>query len=210
MMALRAQMNPHFIFNCMNIIDSLIADNRKEDAQEFLQKFSKLIRLVLENSQYQQVPLQQDLQALILYTDLEAIRSNHAFKFKFDVEEELLEREYKIPPLLLQPYIENAILHGLRNKENGEGMLLVSIKKQHGKIITIIEDNGIGRKKAMQMNEENKKPHEHLGMKVTGKRIHLLSMMNNNEVEIYINDICLEDETGTRVTIMLPEHLKFE
>ena len=210
MMALRAQMNPHFIFNCMNIIDGLITDNRKEDAQDFLQKFSKLIRLVLENSQYQQVPLQQDLQALKLYTELEAIRSNHHFTYHFDVDEELIENDYKIPPLLLQPYIENAIVHGLRNKENEPGRLLVCIKKDNDKIIATIEDNGIGRKKAMQLNEENKKPHEHLGMKVTGKRIGLLQMMNDNKVEIDINDIDNKNETGTRVTIILPYYLKFE
>jgi ligand-binding sensor domain-containing protein len=210
MMALRAQMNPHFIFNCMNIIDSLITDNRKEDAQDFLQKFSKLIRLVLENSQHQQVPLQQDLQAMKLYTELEAIRGNHHFTYKFDVDAALLENDYKIPPLLLQPYIENAIVHGLRNKENGEGRLLVRIKKDNGKIMATIEDNGIGRKKAIQLGEENKRPHEHLGMKVTGKRINLLRMMNHNEVEVYINDVCKEDETGTIVTILLPYHLKFE
>jgi ligand-binding sensor domain-containing protein len=210
MMALRAQMNPHFIFNCMNIIDSLITDNRKEDAQDFLQKFSKLIRLVLENSQHQQVSLQQDLQALKLYIRLEAIRSNHHFKYEFDVDEELIEKDYKIPPLLLQPYIENAILHGLRNKEKGEGRLVIRIKKSKGKIVVTVEDNGIGRKKSMQLNEENKKPYEHLGMKVTGKRISLLRMMNDNEVEVYVDDACEEDETGTRVTVILPEHLKFE
>lgn len=210
MMALRAQMNPHFIFNCMNIIDGLITDNRKEDAQDFLQKFSKLIRLVLENSQYQQVPLQQDLEALTLYTELEAIRCNHHFTCHFDVDERLIEDDYKIPPLLLQPYIENAIVHGLRNKENEPGRLLISIKKDNDKIIATIIDNGIGRKKATQLNEENKKPHDHLGMKVTGRRISLLQMMNDGKVEIYINDIENQNETGTCVTIILPYYLKFE
>jgi anti-sigma regulatory factor (Ser/Thr protein kinase) len=210
MMALRAQMNPHFIFNCMNIIDSLITDNRKEDAQDFLQKFSKLIRLVLENSQHQQVPLQSDLQALQLYVKLEAIRSGHHFTYEFDVDQELIEKEFTIPPLLLQPYVENAILHGLRNKEKGAGRLLISIKKSNGKIMATVEDNGIGRKKSMLINEVNKKPHEHLGMKVTSKRIDLLQMINHNEVEVYIEDACQEEETGTRVTILLPQHIKFQ
>jgi ligand-binding sensor domain-containing protein len=210
MMALRAQMNPHFIFNCMNIIDSLITGNRKEDAQDFLQKFSKLIRLVLENSQHQQVPLKLDLQALQLYIKLEAIRSDHHFTYELDVDQELIEKDFTIPPLLLQPYIENAILHGLRNKEKGTGRLLIRIKKSNGKIMVTIEDNGIGRKKSMLLNAENKKPHEHLGIKVTNKRINLLRMMNQNEVEVYTDDVCQEDETGTRVTILLPQHIKFE
>lgn len=210
MMALRAQMNPHFIFNCMNIIDGLITSNRTEEAQDFLQKFSKLIRLVLENSQYQLVPLQQDLQALELYTGLEVIRNNHCFTYTFDVDETLLENDYKIPPLLLQPYIENAIVHGLRNKENGEGKLLVRIKKEADKIRITIEDNGIGRTAATALNEANKKPHQQLGMKVTGKRIDLLQLLSDNQVEFNIDNINQETGTGTRVTIVLPEPLKFQ
>jgi LytS/YehU family sensor histidine kinase len=210
MMALRAQMNPHFIFNCMNIIDGLITDDRKEDAQDFLQKFSRLIRLVLENSQHQLVLLQQDLQALKLYIEMEAIRSNHHFSYEFDVDEELIENDYKIPPLLLQPYVENAIVHGLRNKENGGGKLLIGIKNHQNKILITVEDNGIGRKKAMQLNRENRKPHDHLGMKVTGKRIDLLKTMNHNQVEISISDVYGKDETGTRVEINLPYSLDLD
>jgi ligand-binding sensor domain-containing protein/two-component sensor histidine kinase len=210
MMALRAQMNPHFIFNCMNIVDSLITDSRKEEAQGFLQKFSKLIRLVLENSQHQQVSLQQDLKALKLYIELEAIRSNNNFKYNIEVDERLVESNYQIPPLLLQPYVENAIVHGLRNKENEKGTLFVSIEKDEDKVIITIEDNGVGRKKSMLLNAENKKSHEHLGMKVTNKRIDLLRLINHNKVGFYINDITNEDETGTRVTIALPYYLKFE
>ncbi|GHN01596.1 histidine kinase [Cytophagales bacterium WSM2-2] len=210
MMALRAQMNPHFIFNCMNIIDGLITDDRKEDAQNFLQKFSKLIRLVLENSQHQLVSIQQDLHALKLYIELEMVRSSHGFKYEIDLGKELLSNDYKIPPLLLQPYVENAIVHGLRNKETGEGKLLVQIKSSQDKILITIEDNGIGRKKAMLLNEENKKPNQQLGMKMTGKRIGLLQSMNHNEVKIHISDVCSDDETGTRVEIVLPYNLEFE
>jgi hypothetical protein len=209
MTALRAQMNPHFIFNCMNIIDGLITSDRKQEAQDFLQMFSQLIRLVLENSQYQQVPLQQDLEALKLYTELEAIRSNHHFKYKFDVEEELLEDNYKIPPLLLQPYIENAIIHGLRNKENGDGRLLVQIKKDHDEIVATVEDNGIGRERSMRLNEENKKPHQSLGMKVTAKRIDLLRLVNQ-KISIHISDLKSGNDTGTLVKIILPQDLRFE
>jgi LytS/YehU family sensor histidine kinase len=194
----------------MNIIDGLITSDRKQEAQDFLQKFSKLIRLVLENSQHQQVPIQQDLQALHLYIELEAIRSNYHFNYGFDIDEELIEDNYKIPPLLLQPYIENAIVHGLRNKETGDCKLFVRLKKENDKIVAIIEDNGIGRKKAMDLNEGNKKPYQSLGMKVTAKRIDLLRMMNQNTVSIEITDMQHGGDTGTVVTIILPVDLKFE
>jgi LytS/YehU family sensor histidine kinase len=208
MMALRAQMNPHFIFNCMNIIDGLITNNRKGEALDYLQKFSKLIRLVLENSQYPEVPLNQDLQALKLYIELEVVRSNYHFSYTFDIDEDLQEGNYKIPPLLLQPYIENAIVHGLRNKETGKGSLFVGIRKTGNSILITIEDNGIGRKKAMQLNKDNLKLHQPLGMKVTAKRIELIKMSNRKGVSIDVADLHAVGETGTRVTIVLPADLK--
>ena len=204
MMALRAQMNPHFIFNCMNSIDGLITSNRNEEAQDFLQKFSKLIRLVLENSQYQLVPLQSELKALELFTTLEMIRSNHRFTYSFTVDPELLEGDYKIPPLLLQPYVENAILHGLRNKETGAGTLSLVIRKEGESIRIIIEDNGVGRTRARQLNDANRKPHQPLGMKVTGQRINMLQLLNRQKWQIHIEDVCQDVETGTRVTIVFP------
>ncbi len=210
MMALRTQMNPHFIFNCMNMIDGLISGNRNREAQDFLQKFSKLIRLVLENSQYQLVPLQQDLQALKLYTELEAIRFNHHFRYEFDVNEELLEDNYKIPPLLLQPYVENAIVHGLRNREKAGGYLKVVIQKEGDGIEAIIEDNGIGRKQAALLNISNEKPHQQIGMKVTGKRIELLRQVNPGTLDITVGDLDKTAESGTRVVITLPGNIHFE
>ena len=208
MMALRAQMNPHFIFNCMNSIDGLITNNRKQEALDFLQKFSKLIRLVLENSQHQEVPLNQDLQALRLYIELEVVRSNYQFNYTFDIDRELQEQNYKIPPLLLQPYIENAIIHGLRNKDAGDGILSVRIRKAGDAIMITIEDNGIGRKKAMQLNKDNLKAHQPLGMKVTEKRLELIKISSRMDVSIEVIDSNVLDETGTKVTIILPVNLK--
>jgi hypothetical protein len=210
MMALRAQMNPHFIFNCMNSIDGLITNNRKQEALDFLQKFSKLIRLVLENSQHQEVPLSQDLQALRLYIELEVVRSNYQFNYTFDIDRELQEQSYKIPPLLLQPYIENAIIHGLRNKETGDGVLSVRISKATNAIMITIEDNGIGRKRAMQLNKDNLKAHQPLGMKVTEKRLELIKIVSRKGVSIEVTDSNTSPETGTRVTIILPVNLKMQ
>ena len=204
MIALRTQMNPHFIFNCMNIIDGLITDNRKKEAQEFLQKFSKLIRLVLENSQYQLVPLHQDIEALRLYVELEAIRYSHYFMYTFNIDPELLEDNYRIPPLLIQPYVENAIVHGLRHKESGQGRLGIHVRKEGNYVLITIEDNGIGRTRAKEFNQENRKPHQPIGMNVTGKRIDLLRMINLYKVGIDISDPEKGEDTGTRVTITLP------
>ena len=204
MMALRAQMNPHFIFNCMNIIDGLIAGNRKEEAQDFLQKFSRLIRLVLENSQHQLVSLTQEVEMLKLYAELETIRYTNFFTYTFDVDQALIDGNYKIPPLLLQPFVENAIVHGLRHKEKSGGLLTVSIRLQKSHILIRIEDNGIGRAKSLELNRENATVHNPTGLRLTHKRIDLLNQMNAGNVSIDIENLSFEEETGTRVIIKLP------
>jgi len=209
MMALRAQMNPHFVFNCMNIIDGLITGNRREEAQNFLQKFSKLIRLVLENSQHQLVPLQLDIEALKLYTALEAVRYSHEFSYRFEIDKALLESHYKIPPLLLQPYVENAIVHGLRHKESGGGIVALYIKKKADHVAIVIEDNGIGRAKARAIGKHNSGTHQPIGLNITGKRIDLLKLTNGDNISLTITDLCEGEEPGTRVLIQLPLEFKF-
>lgn len=210
MMALRAQMNPHFIFNCMNIIDALITGNRNAEAADFLQKFSRVIRLVLENSKEQLVPLQKDLQALTLYTELEAIRFDHQFSYHFDVDPSLLEEKVRIPPLLLQPYVENAIVHGLRNREEPGGRLLVQITKAGESIVAVVEDNGIGRERSAALQAENGKRYEKMGMQVTGKRIAILQQRNKGRIDVRIEDADAGTACGTRVTIKLPRNITFE
>ena len=200
MMALRAQMNPHFIFNCMNIIDGLITDNRKAEAKDFLQKFSKLIRLVLENSQQQLVPLNSDLKALKLYTEMEAIRYNHNFSYDFIVDTDIEDEIYKIPPLLLQPFVENAIVHGLRHKEDGHGKLIIAIKKEDANLIVTIQDNGVGRAKSAAINQTNNPAHQQIGMRVTSKRIELLETTGPGKIGITITDLA----AGTKVVLKLP------
>jgi len=204
MMALRAQMNPHFIFNSLNIVDGLISGNRRDEAKDFLQKFSKLIRLTLENSQQQLVPLESDLRTLKLYTELEWIRYNHSFAYNFDVDEALLDEGIRIPPLLLQPYVENAIIHGLRSRGDGEGRLFVSIRRDGEALAVVIDDNGVGRSKAAEINAANNKIQKHLGMEVTGKRIELLKTISSNKISVEVVDLCEAGRTGTRVRLSLP------
>jgi hypothetical protein len=204
MMALRAQMNPHFIFNSLNIVDGLISGNRKNEAKDFLQKFSKLIRLTLENSQQQLVPLDSDWKTLKLYTELEWIRYNHSFTYNFEIDGALLDEGIKIPPLLLQPYVENAIIHGLRNREEEGGRLFVSISRVGDALAVIIEDNGVGRSRAAAINAANNKIQKHLGMEVTGKRIELLKTISSNKISVRVVDICEPGRTGTRIQLLLP------
>ena len=173
--ALRAQMNPHFIFNCMNTVEGFVLENKKWEASAFLQKFSKLIRLVLENAQYNVVPLEQDLTALEMYIDLEKVRTEGKFNSEIIVDESLMD--FEIPPMFLQPFVENAILHGLRHRDTEGGYLRINIsKKDQHTFECIIEDNGIGRKNAKLLNKQTENLHKtSLGLKVTRERLHIFS-----------------------------------
>src|SRR6185436_2191822 len=132
MMALRAQMNPHFIFNCINSIDALIQSNDKYHATVYLNKFAKLIRNILDSSKQNTVPLSKDLETLKLYIDLEQFRNENKFTAEITADDSLLQEDYKVPALIVQPYVENAILHGLRNRTDNEGRLSVTVHKQNG------------------------------------------------------------------------------
>ncbi|TAN09915.1 MAG: hypothetical protein EPN37_18650 [Chitinophagaceae bacterium] len=202
--ALRTQINPHFLFNCMNILSSFIYRDLKEEALDFVLKFSRLMRLVLENSTYHEVPVEKDLEALKLYVNLEAIRYDQAFRYEFHIDPELIKGDYKIPPLLLQPYVENAIKHGLGNKESGERLLKVNLVLQNEQIICEISDNGIGRKKATDIKiQSSGNPHRSLGMAVTESRINLLKELSYGSASVDVIDLD-GDETGTLIRIMLP------
>jgi LytS/YehU family sensor histidine kinase len=143
--ALRAQMNPHFVFNCMNTIEYYILSNQSDKASGFLQNFSLLVRNVLENSQNDLIPLQQELDTLRLYIDLEKERVEDKFQYQITVDAAILET-CQIPPLLLQPFVENAILHGLRHKTDGIEFLDIQLRSANNRLWVTIEDNGVGRK----------------------------------------------------------------
>lgn len=197
---LKSQINPHFMFNALNSIESYIWNNEIKAASEYLGKFARLMRLVLENSHFDTVPIDKELEALNIYLQLEAMRSD--FSFEFEVKDEtgldLLENE--ITPMLLQPFVENAVLHGLNPLKERKGMLQILISKiDDAQILVIIRDNGVGRKK-------EDKPRISFGMSLTKERI--LKLNQNNEDALVITD--LKDTTGnpmgTEVTIYLPFH----
>jgi LytS/YehU family sensor histidine kinase len=203
--ALRAQMNPHFIFNCLNSINGFILQNDAATASTFLIKFSKLIRLILEHSNEKTIPLQSELDALKLYIEMEALRFGKKFSYRIDVAPDVQPGALDVPPLILQPFVENSIWHGLLHKEAG-GHLEVRVNRRNGLLECIIEDNGIGRK-ASQANKPATPTHrKSLGMRLTGERLALLNEQKKTGSAVEVVD--LEDAAGkaagTRVILSMP------
>lgn len=202
MMALRAQMNPHFIFNCISSIDNFIQDNDKENASAWLNKFARLIRGVLDNSQQAEIPFWKDWDTLRLYTELEQLRANNSFACELQADEALLNGHYRIPPLIVQPYVENAIQHGLRHRYDKEGLLRITAQLQGQQLLFTIEDNGIGRKKSAELNAFNNSGHNSYGMRLSSQRVQLFNAAPGN---VTITDLYDADgkAAGTKVEIGL-------
>ena len=205
MQALRAQMNPHFIFNSLNSINRFILQNNKAQASEYLTKFSRLVRLILQNSQAALIPLESELESLKLYLELEAVRFDHYFEFKISVNEDLDAECIKVPPLIIQPYAENAIWHGLMNKEE-KGHLEIELFRQEDLLCCRIADDGIGREKAVQLKSKSVSAHKSMGMQITASRIEMLQQKNNLDAQIKITDLILPDGAvgGTEVLLKIP------
>jgi len=197
MMALRAQMNPHFIFNCINSIDALIQNNDKYLATMYLNKFARLIRNILDSSRQNTIPLTRDLETLQLYIDLEQFRSEDKFTSEIHVEDELQEEDCRIPPLIIQPYVENAILHGLRPRQDKAGRLSIRICREGEYLVYRIEDNGVGRDTTAQRS-----PHNSYGMKISGDRVNLFNKQEN--IPVIVTDLYQDGlPAGTCVEVAL-------
>lgn len=200
--ALRAQMNPHFIFNSLNSIQQFISESEKEEALKYLSRFSKLIRLVLQNAERNTNSIADELSMLSFYLELESLRFSGKFSYSFNVDETIDRETTQIPAMLLQPYIENAVNHGLLNKETN-GHLQISLLKKGNYLYCIIEDNGIGRDAAAVIKNRKMIHHESLGMKVTAERMQMMESIANKKVKITILD--LKDKNlhpiGTKVEI---------
>jgi uncharacterized membrane protein YciS (DUF1049 family) len=197
MTALRAQMNPHFIFNCLNSIKLFTLQNNADAASNYLTKFSKLIRLVLENSRSEKVTLENELTMLQLYMEMEAMRFNEKLQFKINVDEDIDAHFIQIPPLLLQPYIENAIWHGLMHKEEGGTVLLDLIMKNDNMLQVSITDDGIGRTAAAALKSKSATKNKSFGLKMTSERIDLINQLYKSDTQVRIED--LVDATGNAV-----------
>jgi LytS/YehU family sensor histidine kinase len=205
MQALRAQMNPHFIFNSLNSINRFILRNNKTEASEYLTKFSRLVRLILQNSQASLIPLESELESLELYLDLEALRFDHHFDYKISVRKDLDIDVLKVPPLIIQPYVENSIWHGLMHKEE-KGQLDIEVSQENNHLFFKITDDGIGRKQAAALASKSAKRHKSMGLRITADRIAILQNSNGNESPVTINDLINGDgvAAGTEVIIKMP------
>lgn len=204
MRALRSQMNPHFIFNSLNSIQKYIWDNKQEDASEYLTKFSKLIRIILNNSMHKLVTLEDELISLQLYLELEHRRCNNKFDYIINIDKAISPNSVLVPPMLMQPYIENAIWHGLLQKEN-RGKLSIDIHQLNKKtLICVIEDDGIGRKKAEIIKSRKDNKSVSFGMQITQQRLSVADV-DGSIGHVKIDDLETNGEaTGTRITLEIP------
>jgi LytS/YehU family sensor histidine kinase len=206
MSALRSQMNPHFIFNCLNSIKLYTTQNDNVAAANYLTKFSKLIRMALENSRSETVTLDAELQSLELYIQMEAMRFKEKLKYSISIDKNVDSSFIEIPPMLLQPYVENAIWHGLMHKEEG-GQIDVGVQvlpNEHILSITV-KDNGVGREKAAQLKSKSATSHKSYGTKVTGERLDLINQIYKTGASVTTEDLTSNGEvTGTLVTIKIP------
>jgi ligand-binding sensor domain-containing protein/putative methionine-R-sulfoxide reductase with GAF domain len=205
--SLRLQMNPHFLFNALNSIQQMILANEDIVATKYLSRFSKLLRAILVHSDKESISLKEELEILKLYIELESIRFKDSFHYSVEVDEDIETDEVKIPTLLVQPFVENAIWHGLMHKE-GERKLLVEFREDGDFIKCVIEDNGVGRKKAaaMKLTNGQGKQHTSKGIAVSKERLKALRTADGREGAIEIIDLETPDGTGTgtRVEIDFP------
>lgn len=199
--ALRSVMSPHFIFNVLNSIQYFIAKNDRLNAINYLSMFSKLVRSILTHSVNNQISLAEEIELLNHYVQLEMVRFENKFNFSIDVAPGVDTESIILPSLLIQPYVENAILHGLYNK-GSVGELSISIREEDDALIFIIEDNGIGREAAQKLRKENFSTHRSMGINITEERLKLINL--GQQAALEIEDLTDENgPCGTRVKIII-------
>ncbi|MEO5943776.1 MAG: histidine kinase [Ferruginibacter sp.] len=205
MQALRAQMNPHFIFNCLSSINRFILINKTEEASDYLTKFSRLIRMALHNSEKPLITLESELEALRLYLDLERLRFKNAFDYSFTFINTIDINTLYIPPMLIQPFTENAIWHGLMHKK-APGSLEIQLCAANKILTCTIIDNGIGRNMAATLKSRSAEKNKSMGVNITSGRLALLNQSKNEEAFLKIEDL-VDGEgngNGTKVILTIP------
>jgi hypothetical protein len=201
---LRAQMNPHFTFNTLSSIQHFIGNNDNDAAISYLSKFAKLMRSIMENTKKPAIPVQDDLNALRLYLDLERLRLNEKFDYEMYIDPKIDPQYDQIPSMLIQPYVENAIWHGLTHKKE-KGLLKVELVRKGEFIICDITDNGIGRAASRKLNGARSQ-HTSMGMKITKERLEIINSLKNSTLSVDVTDLMNEhgDAQGTKVEIFIP------
>ena len=205
---LRAQMNPHFIFNCLSSIQHFVTSNDRKSALRYLTKFSNLLRTVLETSESINVTLEEEIRLIKIYLELEALRFNESFNYDIEVDPRLDVHNEEVPLLLIQPYIENSILHGLLPSKKATKQIKVCFGRTTEALQITVEDNGIGREASGHIKNSSPYKKHSLGMSVTKKRLEMLHEDRKKRPTVEIIDICEDDHTtpaGTRVTLKIPD-----
>lgn len=200
--SLRREMNPHFIFNSLNSVNQFISENKELEANKYLTSYSNLMRNMMENSNKDFVTLNNEVEQLKKYLDLEHLRFNEKFDYEITIDDALDGDAVLVPNMLLQPHLENAIWHGLRYKE-GKGFLKLDFKLKNNMVKVIVEDNGIGLTKSKELKTTNQKVHESRGMTNTRERISLLNELYKKNISLKISEK-ENPETGTRIEISFP------
>ncbi len=204
--ALQAQINPHFIFNCMNSINHMILSGEHKNASKYLTKLSRLIRMILENTEDPEVSLKNEILMLESYIQLEALRFNGEIKYEIKFGPDIDQENTFLPSMVLQPFVENAIWHGLMpKKENGDGEIIISIAQENDQLKCLIEDNGVGRAKAFELQQKSVWKKKSLGLKITEERLKLFGKELQKQL-IKITDLkdAVGSALGTRVEVCIP------
>ncbi|MEM9917223.1 MAG: histidine kinase [Bacteroidota bacterium] len=202
--SLRTQMNPHFIFNVLNSVNNFIARNDERSANKYLSDFSVLMRRVLDDSKLEFISLEKELELISLYLKLEHTRFRDKFDYDIEQPEEIDYNNLKIPPMLIQPFLENAVWHGIRYKE-GKGHIQLRIEELEDKLKIVIEDNGIGRKRSMALKTSNQKQYQSTALNNIGQRLKLIRELYSKDYILHTSDLQPEAyDTGTRVEITIP------
>ncbi len=201
--SLRTQMNPHFIFNALNSVNSFISVSDERSANQFLTEFSTLMRAVMENSEHDFIPLAKEIEILEIYIGLEHFRFKDKFDYDLTIDSSLDTDDLVIPPMLIQPYVENAIWHGLRYTET-KGMLHISISMEFDNLKIVVQDNGIGRGKSEEIKTKNQRKTSSTALKNIEERVTLFNQLHDLKVAVQIENLH-DNGTGTVVTLLIPQ-----
>ena len=205
MEALRSQMNPHFVFNSLQTVNGFITRQDLRGAIQYVNKFAKLMRMILENSRAGMISLEKEIELLELYMKIEAKRFSKPFKYKINVGDNLDTFETQVPSMMLQPFVENAIKHGLFHKKEG-GQIIIGFHRENGHLKCYVEDNGVGREISARLNEQHGRSHVSRGLEIVKERLELIGKSHPGNYRVRIIDLhdLNQSPSGTRVEIRLP------
>ena len=196
-------MNPHFIFNALFSIQNYIYTKDTDNVNRFLTKFARLLRLILENSRTSQISIEDEIQTITNYLDLQKLRFDNKFNYAIVIDPKLDKEMVILPPMLGQPFIENAIEHGFIEKDKSYN-INIGIWLVNKNLIYTIEDDGIGIERSKQLKEDIRKEHKSLGMKITQERLQNLKKISKQDIKIEISDLSSENKQGTRIVFTIP------